>query len=208
MPGIVPLDWIVLDPPPFLGALQGLQSPEARQEPRERLFGMRPRGQDIPAPTACVRGDMGPCGAGMWARAGREIAAAYARFGNLLKPLAAPDPPPVLRPHAQPRDEDWLAARRDFAAARPWLRVGRLEARSRFPMFEVPGETAAAIGGFAGGRAAPAGRDLTRAAARRCTSPPPAARRRCAAPADARAGRGRRRSGGGSGAGARSTSRR
>ena len=49
-----------------------------------------------------IRNDMGSYGTEMWARAGREIGAAYAREGNPLKALAAlPSPPFPADPYSE-----------------------------------------------------------------------------------------------------------
>ncbi|HXH14461.1 MAG TPA: alpha/beta hydrolase [Alphaproteobacteria bacterium] len=150
IPKLVLLDWIVLAaPPPFLGALQSLQDPAQWRQTREQLFAMWLRGLDIPELTAYVRQDMGSYGFDMWARAGREIGAAYAKAGSPLQLLAALDPPvPVLHLYAQPEDPGYLAAQQAFGAAHPWFQVAKLPARSHFPMLEVPEAMAAAIDRF------------------------------------------------------------
>lgn len=150
IPKLVFLDWIVLDPPRlFLDALLGLQSPTEWERTREQLFSMWLHGLDIPTLTRYVREDMGSHGLVMWARAGREIGSAYARFGSPLRALAVMDERmPVLHLYAQPDDPDYLAAQQAFSAEHPWFQVRRLEARSHFPMFETPDEMAAAIETF------------------------------------------------------------
>lgn len=99
--------------------------------------------------TAYVRQDMGSYGFDIWARAGREIGAAYAESRSPLQALAALDPAvPVLHMYAQPEDSGYLAAQRSFGAAHPWFQVSKLEALSHFPMLEVPDEMATAIERF------------------------------------------------------------
>lgn len=151
IPKLVLLDWIVMEaPPPFLGALQSLQDPAQWQQTREQLFSMWLRGLDIPALTHYVREDMGSYPFAMWTRAGREISAAYAKNGSPLQALASLDPPmPVLHLYAQPDDPGYLAAQRSFGTAHPWFQASRLEARSHFPMYEVPDEMVMAIERFA-----------------------------------------------------------
>jgi pimeloyl-ACP methyl ester carboxylesterase len=106
-------------------------------------------GLDIPELTAYVRQDMGSYGFDMWARAGREIGAAYAESRSPLQALAALDPAvPVLHMYAQPEDSGYLAAQRSFGAAHPWFQVSKLEALSHFPMLEVPDEMATATERF------------------------------------------------------------
>ncbi|WP_448590978.1 alpha/beta fold hydrolase [Thermoflexus hugenholtzii] len=151
IPKLVLLDWIVLEaPPPFLGALRSLQDPAEWQQTREQLFSMWLQGLDIPALTQYIREDMGSYPFEMWARAGREIDAAYAKAGSPLQALATLDPPvPVLHLYAQPEDPGYLAAQQSFTAAHPWFQVSKLEAYSHFPMYEVPDEMAMAIKRFA-----------------------------------------------------------
>jgi len=151
IPKLVLLDWIVLEaPPPFLAALRSLQDPAEWQQTREQLFSMWLQGLDIPALTHYVREDMGSYPFEMWARAGREIGAAYAKAGSPLQALASMDPSvPVFHLYAQPEDPGYLAAQRSFSAAHPWFQVSKLEARSHFPMYEVPDEMAMAIERFA-----------------------------------------------------------
>jgi len=151
IPKLVLLDWLVLEaPPPFLAALHSLQDPAQWQQTREQLFSMWLHGLDIPALAHYVREDMGSYGFEMWARAGREISAAYAKARSPLQALATLDPSvPVLHLYAQPQDPGYLAAQRSFGSAHPWFQVSKLEARSHFPMYEVPDEMAIAIERFA-----------------------------------------------------------
>lgn len=150
IPKLVLLDWIVLDPPPpFLGALQGLQSPTDWRQTRDALFGMWLHGLEIPALTSYVHDDMGSFDGSMWARAGREISAAYAAAGNPLAELARLDTPlPVLHMYAQPEDPGYLAAQQSLSAAYPWFHVQKLQASSHFPMLEIPKDMAALIEQF------------------------------------------------------------
>jgi pimeloyl-ACP methyl ester carboxylesterase len=99
-----------------------------------------------------VREEMGSYGFEMWARAAREISAAYADLGTPLQILGSLTPPfPVMHLYAQPDDPRYLAAQKFFAASHPWFKVRRLNARSHFPMFEIPDVMARAIEEFAGG---------------------------------------------------------
>ncbi len=149
VPGVVLLDWMVLGTPPgFTDALAGLQSP-AWQDVRRGLFGMWTSGVAVPALHTYVAA-MGGYGETHWRRAGREIAAAFATQPRPLAALAALQPCPTLHVYAQPADDAVLHAQQAFAAAHPWFEVVRLEARSHFPMFEVPDDMAAAIEAFAG----------------------------------------------------------
>lgn len=150
---VVLIDWIVFEAPvPFLGALQALQDPTQWQQARDQLFSMWLEGIDNAALINFVQQDMGSHGAQMWGRAGREIAAAYMRAGSPLKALSALNPPvPVLHLYAQPADPAFLQAQQSFAAAHPWFHVQQLQARSHFPMFEIPDEMMTVIEAFVTG---------------------------------------------------------
>jgi pimeloyl-ACP methyl ester carboxylesterase len=149
VPGIVLLDWMVLGPPPgFLDALAALRREDGWEQVRAALFGLWTTGVDAPALHEYVA-SMGTYGADYWHRAGREIAAGFAAAGTPLAALTALDEPcPTLHVYAQPADDAVLAAQQAFAAEHDWFRVHRLDARSHFPMFEVPEEIARVVEDF------------------------------------------------------------
>lgn len=149
VPGLVLLDWMVLGPPPpFLGALDGLQQPESWQAVRDGLFSMWTTGLDLPRLTAYVD-SMGEQGFEMWSRAGREIRAAFTTEGAPLSALERlDDRPRTLHLYAQPDDPSLLRAQQEYAQAHPWFSVHHLDARSHFPMFEVPDEMADVVEEF------------------------------------------------------------
>ena len=152
VPNIVLLDWIVLDPPqPFLDALAALQDPTLWKSARDRLFAMWLHGEEDPDVVAHVHDDMGSFGANMWARAGREIAAAYAHEGSPLAALERVGPPPeVLHLYSQPDDTGYLRAQESFAAAHPWFHVCKLPVPGHFPMIAAAGDVSRAIESFVG----------------------------------------------------------
>lgn len=140
VPAIVLIDWMVLGaPPPFAGGLQALQDPAAWSAVRDQLFALWTTGVSDPAVHAFVA-TMGRYGYDMWSRAGREIAAAFARSPVPLAALAALSPPcPTLHVYAQPSDDAFLAAQQGYAAEHPWFSAHRLDgALSHFPTVEVP----------------------------------------------------------------------
>ncbi len=153
IPKVVLIDWIIIEAPaPFLGALQALQDPTQWQQTRDHLFSMWLEGIDNSALINFVQQDMGAHGAEMWGRAGREITSAYMRAGSPLNALSALNPPvSVLHLYAQPADLAFLNTQQSFTASHPWFHVQRLQARSHFPMFEVPDEMATAIETFVAG---------------------------------------------------------
>ena len=148
---LVLLDWIIMMQPPreFFQALDGMQSPQRWREAVERISSVWLGDVDNPALVRFVREEMGSYGPEMWARAAREISTAYADMGTPLQTLAAMNPPPpVLHLYAQPEEPRYLAAQQSFAAKHSWFTVMRLNARSHFPMFEVPEAMASAIERF------------------------------------------------------------
>jgi pimeloyl-ACP methyl ester carboxylesterase len=150
VPKIVLIDWIVLDPPtPFLSALRGLQDPNQWEETRNRLFATWLQGVANPAVSQFVQFGMGQFAFDMWARAGREISAAYARSGNPLRALASLAPPiPILHVYAQPSDPLYWQSQQFFAESHSWFTPQRINALSHFPMLEAPEEMVEAIESF------------------------------------------------------------
>lgn len=138
VPRLVLIDWMVLGaPPPFLAALAGMASPPTTRRVVDQVTDMWLADLDLPTLAAYV-GLMRAYPDEMWARAAREIAAAFERFGSPLDAIAALDPPPpTLHLYAQPRDPAYRDAQRGFAAAHPWFDIEYLDAGSHFPMFEV-----------------------------------------------------------------------
>jgi len=149
IPAIVLLDWMVLGPPPgFTDALAGLQEEHACDQVRAALFAMWTSGVDVPELHDYVS-SMGDYDFAHWRRAGREIAAAFAREGSPLAALEQLNEScPTLHVYAQPADDGFLVAQQAYAASHDWFRVHRLDALSHFPMFEVPGEMVRVIEEF------------------------------------------------------------
>jgi pimeloyl-ACP methyl ester carboxylesterase len=144
---VVLLDWMVLGTPPGFGdALAGLQSP-AWVDVRAGLTNRWLDGLAIPSLTEFVA-SMARYGESHWSRAGREIAAAFAAQPVPLAALEELQPCPTLHVYAQPAAPEVLAAQEEYAAEHPWFSVRRLDARSHFPMFEVPEEMVRTIESF------------------------------------------------------------
>jgi pimeloyl-ACP methyl ester carboxylesterase len=146
---LVLIDWLVQKaPPPFLRVLEAMQSPELWSTARDLLFSIWLRGVDDEL-KSCIPSHMGAYGFEMWARAGREIEAAYRRWGSPLAALSGLEAKlSVLHLYAQPDDSRYLAAQQSFAASHPWYSVVKLDARSHFPMFEAPQDISAEIERF------------------------------------------------------------
>jgi pimeloyl-ACP methyl ester carboxylesterase len=113
------------------------------------LFSIWLRGVDDDELKCFIPSDMGAYGFDMWARAAREIEAAYRRWGSPLGALAGLEATlPVLHLYAQPDEPGYLAAQQAFAVDNPWYSAVKLNARSHFPMFEVPREMSAEVERF------------------------------------------------------------
>ncbi|MGH7897838.1 MAG: alpha/beta fold hydrolase [Candidatus Binatia bacterium] len=147
---IVLIDWLVLDPPPpFLDALRAMQDPRTSKPTVDALFDMWLTGSEDRTVIDFVRKEMGAFGFDMWARAAREISAAYAAEGNPLTALAGlQPPPPVLHIFALPKDEAFLTAQQSFAREHPWFQVRRLDTLTHFPTLEAPSIVARAVEEF------------------------------------------------------------
>jgi pimeloyl-ACP methyl ester carboxylesterase len=149
IPKVVFLDWTIFDPPHhLLQALAALQDPEHWKSTRAQLFSLWLLDADRSI-SDYVHRTMGDYAFGMWARAGREIAAAYARETSPMTALAALEPPtPTLHLHALPKDEAFREAQEAFGKSHPWFRSRRLEGKTHFPALETPEAVAAAIEEF------------------------------------------------------------
>jgi pimeloyl-ACP methyl ester carboxylesterase len=150
--GIVLLNWLVLEaPPPFTAGLTALADPATTRAAAEGLTASWLDGhEDVPGlagQIAAMRGH----GDQMWARAGREIAAAYTAHTSPLRAFAAlGSPPPVRHLYAEPKDDGFLAEQEAFARSHPWFTVRRFDtAHTHFPMLELPAELAADVIAFA-----------------------------------------------------------
>jgi pimeloyl-ACP methyl ester carboxylesterase len=148
IPKLVLVDWIVgAAPPPFLAALAAMRDPAKWQAARDQLFALWLEGVDNDDVIRFVRDDMGSYDGEMWARASREIAGAYARFGSPLEELTKLQAP-TLHLHSLPTHPAAEKAEADFAAAHSWYQVRRLDARSHFPTLEVPRLVDEAVAAF------------------------------------------------------------
>lgn len=134
--------------PRFLGAMEAVRDNARWRETVQQLLAMWLSGASSSVDTQ-IRNEMGSHGFEDWARAGREIAAMYAREGDPLQALGELSPPvSALHVYAQPRAPEYLSTQESFAREHPWFAVRRLEAASHFPMLEVPDETAGVIREF------------------------------------------------------------
>ncbi len=151
--GVALINWLVLGPPPpFIAGLAALADPATTRAAADGLTASWLDGhEDVPGLAEQIA-MMRQHGDEMWARAGREIAAAYAAHGSPLQAFAAlAATPPVRHLYAEPKDPAFLAAQQDFARTHPWFTVRRLDAaHTHFPMLEQPADLAADLTCFAG----------------------------------------------------------
>lgn len=151
--GVALINWLVLGaPPPFTAGLAALADPATTRAAVEGLTSSWLAGhEDVPGLAEQITA-MRQHSDEMWARAGREIAAAYAARTSPLQAFAAlPVPPPVRHLYAEPKDPAFLAAQQDFARTRPWFTVRRLDtAHTHFPMLEQPADLAGDVTRFVG----------------------------------------------------------
>jgi pimeloyl-ACP methyl ester carboxylesterase len=150
IPAIVHLDWMVVEPSgPYMGLIGELQSEQSWSSARDALFEIWRAGDGSPEISAALD-VMKQQDAEMWMRSGREIEAAYRRYGSPLRALAALEPPPnVLHLYGQPPAPEYLHAQQRFADEHEWFAVRVVGARTHFSMLEAPGEVSAAITEFA-----------------------------------------------------------
>ena len=151
--GVALIGWLVLGaPPPFTAGLAAMSDPATTRAAVDGLTASWLAGhEDVPGLTEQITA-MRQHSDEMWARAGREIAAAYATRTSPLQAFAAlPATPPVRHLYAEPEDPSFLAAQQDFARTHPWFTVRRLDtAHTHFPMLERPADLASDLTRFVG----------------------------------------------------------
>lgn len=148
VPAIVHADWLVTRPPQAFSFLISQLVSGDWEVARQSLFRIWAAGEESPEleRTLAV---MAAHGEEMWRRAGRAIAAAYARFGSPLEALAALEPAtPVLHLYGQPQQPAYLEGQERFAARHPWFAARKLETMTHFSMVESPEQVAEAVDRF------------------------------------------------------------
>ncbi|MBI2169108.1 MAG: alpha/beta hydrolase [Actinobacteria bacterium] len=152
VPGLVLLSWMVLGaPPPFVQAIEGMANPATTRAVVNDIMPMWANGVDL-VELQTFLDDMAATPDEMWARGAREISAQFAREGRPVDAIAQLNPvPPTLHLYALPPDDAVLEAQQAFAAGAGWFEVHRLDAKTHFPMFEVPDQIATLVEEFAGG---------------------------------------------------------
>jgi pimeloyl-ACP methyl ester carboxylesterase len=153
VPGIVHMDWMVIQPSePYMALLRSMQTAEGWEEARETLFTIWRAGSDAPEIEAVIDVMRRQDGE-MWMRSGREITAAYERNSSPLETYERMDPAPagVLHLYGQPQDPAFFQAQEEFAARHAWFGVQRVPAQTHFAMVETAKEASVAIEAFAAG---------------------------------------------------------
>ena len=153
IPRSVVIDWIMVTPDAgFHKAIDEIQQIDKWEQGRRDLFDYwigDTANQDI---ISHVNEEMAGYSFDMWARSGREIARAYARWGNPMQRMAALSPTrPIMHVFSQPFEPEYHAAQRDFAAAHPWFQPVKLPGKTHFPTLEQPAAVAETIRQFAAG---------------------------------------------------------
>jgi len=153
IPRSVVIDWIMVTPnEDFHKSIAELQQFDKWEQGRRDLFDYwigETDNQDI---VNHVNEEMAGYSFEMWARSGREIARAYARWGNPLQRIAELDEKrPIMHVFSQPTEEAYHTAQRKFAAANPWFNPIKLPGKTHFPTLEQPAAVAATIRQFAAG---------------------------------------------------------
>lgn len=144
---VVLIDWMPLGAPEeFLNGVRRMRQPEHTREVVSALTASWQEGQDVIGLPEVLQ-SMRAHDDTMWARAAREISAAFADLSSPLAAFSSLDPQiPVLHIYANPPDDAYLAAQQAYADKHRWYSVHRLaNARSHFPMLEAPEEIATAI---------------------------------------------------------------
>ncbi len=144
---VVLISWMPLGAPEeFLKGVERMQQRQHTREVVSALTASWQEGHDVIGLPKLLQA-MRAHDDSMWARAAREISAAFTELGSPLAAFASLDPPiPVLHVYAAPPDDAYLAAQRAYADKHPWYTVHRLaNAHSHFPMLEAPEEIASAI---------------------------------------------------------------
>jgi pimeloyl-ACP methyl ester carboxylesterase len=139
--GMVLINWLVLGaPPPFAAGLAALADLAATRRAADGLTASWLDGhEDVPGLAGQIA-EMRPQGDQMWARAGREIAAAYATGTSPLQAFAAlAVPPPVRHLYAEPEGPGVRSRPAGLRPYPPVVPVRRPDTpRTHFPTLEQP----------------------------------------------------------------------
>lgn len=154
VPKLVFIDWIVTEAPPtFLEALAAMQTPEKLQPTLDAIFAKWIGDVDNPELIHFVKDEMGSYKFDMWSRAAREINKLYTTYGSPLQALSQmEDKPEVFHVYGQPDMVEYFNTQVHFSQSNPWFTVKKIDAKSHFPMFEIPEELSQAILDFVSGK--------------------------------------------------------
>lgn len=152
IPRTVVIDWIQTPAnAEFLALLDGIQDRRKWEEGRAGFFDYWIGDTTNPDIIGHVNDEMAGYSYDMWARSGREIAAAYRKWTSPMQRMAAmKQPRPVMHIFSQPFEPEYLEAQQAFAATHPWFTPRKLPGTTHFPTLEQPAAVAAAIREFGG----------------------------------------------------------
>jgi hypothetical protein len=125
-----------------------MASPDGTAEAREELLSAWLEGVDNPRVVRFVREEMGRYDLEMFRRAAREILASYEHSGaplRLLQRLRRETT--ALHVFAQPREDEYVHAQREFAREHPWFAFEHVDARTHL-LLETPSAVATRIEEF------------------------------------------------------------
>lgn len=147
VPQLIFIDWIVSDPPPsFLEALVAMQDPNKLQAVLDAIFEKWIGGVNNAQLIHFVKNEMGAYKFDMWSRGAREIQKSYTTYGSPLNVLSQlKEKSKVLHIYGQPDIVEYYNSQVNFSKSNSWFTVKKLNAKSHFPMFEIPEELSQTI---------------------------------------------------------------
>lgn len=150
IPKMVFIDWHIFDPPiSFMNLLKSLQNPKEYENARRKLFDLWLQDVDHPDVIRLINQEMASYEFPMWAKAAREIEAAYKKYGSPLDALNSLESHvPVLHLYSQPDEHAYLASQENFSESNDWFKVKKLNLKSHFLTVEVPEYTSHIVEGF------------------------------------------------------------
>lgn len=144
VPAVLLLDLIMTPPPPeFAAGVAALQDRATWKAARDGLLRSWLDGSTNQPVLDHVRYDAGGFGYDMWARSGREVQAAYERWGSPMERMAQlAGERPIRHVFSHPDAPEYDELHAEYAAAHPWFSYARLGGETHFPGIELPAEVA------------------------------------------------------------------
>lgn len=147
IPRIILIDWIMTQPATaFFDSLADVQDEQKWRKGINDLFQYWISDTNDRRVINHVRNEMAGFDFDMWARSGREIAAAYKRWGTVLERLTSlTNSRPITHIFSQPFEQSYHDAQISFASTNAWFSPVKLPGKTHFPTLEQPENVAAAI---------------------------------------------------------------